>query len=247
MFANSGFAQGVANAGGDANNGVGGAYTSATGLVKEDPTLMMKLGGDTEFQYLDQFVKAHPGGQGLSGASEQLWQQVNQLTAGGQAATVNHLHNGQVTVSDASGNALSGAQNWQDLLTNIQNLTQATYEFQSNVQGASQALMVFNQYGSGTGSMQYNWNIPGFEQNPNGYVQGSSASTPGITKAVNPGGTPALAPISKGTVTTLPGPTRAASPTIQVQSNIQVDGRTLARVVQAYQQQNANAGYTRIS
>ena len=247
MYADSGWAQGVANAGGDDQNGVGAFYTQATGTVTEDPTLMMALGGDTESQYLDQFVKSHPGGSGLSGASLQLWQQANSMTAGGQMTGVGNEHNGNAQILGAGGAAISGAQNWQQLLTSIQNLTQATYEFQQNVQGANQALMVFNQYGSGTGSMQYGWNTPGFQMNPNGYVPGSSAPTPGVNSSINPGGTPAISPVSGGKVSTLPVARSAASSMIQVSSNIQVDGRTLARVVQAYQQQTQSAGYTRIS
>jgi hypothetical protein len=264
MYASSGFAQMVANAGGDGNNGPDAAYTSATGTVFEDPQLQQELGNKSELQYLDQFVAAHPGGQGLTGEELSLWQEANTDTGGGQAVTVGGLHNGNVEGQNASGQAVTGAQNWNTYLQELQNATQALYGFQQSVGGANQALVVLNQFGGG-GSMPYGWNTPGYQFSPQGYqagggngIQAPYVNTTGTTSTtnnpVNPSGTssttnPAL--VASGATTQAMNGAPIVSgrggvtPVLIVQTNL--DGRAIARSTQAYMQQASSQGFSYVS
>lgn len=242
-FANDGYAQGVANAGGIAG-------TSANGTVYEDPMLMEQLGGKTELQYLDQFVNAHPNGTGLSAEEQDLWNQLSSLTGGGTGTQLAGLHNGNIAVQNASGQTVGASGNWQDLITQVQNATQALYEFNQTV-GASQAMVVLNQYGTGTASLPYAWNTPGYSY-PSSAYQGATSGTPGTTETtvnpVNPTNTSSSPSTgSAGSTVTAPAITSNGAQTFALTINTNLDGKVIAQSTQAFNLQAQAQGYQYVS
>jgi len=217
QIAGSGYAQGAANV-------AGKSYTQANGNVLEDATLKQGLGG-SELQYIDKFVKAHPGGSGLSGASLDLWNTANAQTAGGSATGLSKLHNGQQGLTDASGKVIAGStQNWKDLLTSVDNTTQSLVAFNGGLNAGAASLVVFNQYGTGMASMPGSYNTPGSAANPANYAN-SGTVTP--TATVNTAA-------------------RSTQP-ILLNTTTQLDGKTIAKSTQAYNIRANNSGYQYVS
>ena len=251
MYANNGFAQAWANI-----NGVAG--TAANGTVQENPLVSQELGGQSEMQYLDQWVNQHPGGAGLSGASLSEWQQVYKLTQGGTATGISGLHNGQMGVEGAQGQTMT--QNWQSLQTTIQDTTQAVLTFQNALNATPEALVSLNMFGSSGGFFPYAWNTPGYQFPAGGAGVGNYGTNPtaggtnGSPNPTAPGAATNGTPGYNG-VTTVPygananaystPNTAASSQAIQVKLTIPVDldGRQIAISTQAYLLRAQGAGY----
>jgi len=236
MYGNSGFAQMEANA-------VGKSYTSTNGNVVEDQSLQSALGGQSQLSYIDQFVKAHPGGSGLTGASLALWQQANQMTGGGVATTTGYggqagaIHNGQQELMTANGQAIGNPQAWQDLYTNIGNVAQQLMTFQGALGGANQSLVVFNAYGN-TYGMPGAWNTPGYAANPANYPgPGNTNLVPGPPTNAIPS-TPAPPSVNR----TLP----STQPAV-INTSVQLNSKTIATAVQSVNLQFSAMGYQRVS
>lgn len=231
-----------------AANMVGSWYTQSQGNATIDPVLQQSLGGMNELQYLDQFVRAHPGGSGLSGAELQLWQQVSGLTGGGTATGLAQANkNGGFGLTNANGIIGSSVMNWNDLNTQVTNAVTNLQDYNNALQqGMSQALVGINVFG-GYG-MPYAFNTPGFNPPTANYPYPGSIGAPTgpWNNPLNPGGT--STPIPSNGVPLPVSPTNpGGTQTIVIQTPINIDGREVARSVQAYQLRTSAAGYNNVT
>jgi hypothetical protein len=145
------------------------------------------------------------------------------------------------------------------------------YEFEQSIGGANQALVVLNSYGSGQASMPYAWNTPGYEYSPTGYLSGTgttglntpvsntgsgTTTTTGNTAAGGTAGNVFNNPINPTSAQSILnalglGKNIATPPTTSagtsgggtIQTTVNLDGRTIARSVQAYTQRANSNGY----
>lgn len=241
MYANDGYAQAMANAGGVAG-------TAANGTVYEDPMLSQELGGMTEFQYVDKFVQAHPGGAGLDKTELQLWNQLNTLTGGGQATQFGGLHQGNITAQNAAGQNVGATGNWQQLAQELQQATAALAQFNS---AAQESLVVFNQYGAGSGFFTYNWNTPGYQFPSSAYSSGGANTA---NNPINSSGLPSKPGYNNGygnsqnSGNNYRGLAAAGMlPNIVLNITAALDGKALAKSSQAYTLQAQAQGYTLVS
>lgn len=165
MYASSGFAQGVADAQGQ-------AYTQATGWVYEDAALKQQLGNMTELQYLDAWYNAYPGGNGLNEQGQQLWDEIGKLTGSGKGVGVEGLHQGNVFVSDGKGHKVGESGNWQTVLQDIDTYTQDLYALENQDMTGKGTWVSVNSYGAGGGgSTSFSpWYSPGLSSSDVGAV-----------------------------------------------------------------------------
>lgn len=197
MFADSGYAQGLADA-------QGWAYTQANGWVSEDPGLKNQLGGQSELQYLDAWYNSYPGGQGLNSQGKQLWDEIGKITGNGKGLEVRGLHQGNVYVSLPGQDSQVGESgNWQTVLQDIDSATQQLYALENQDMTGKGTWISVNSYGAGGGaSADFSpWYSPGLSSsdisatlampypplNSNGAVSTSPGDPSGGT---GPGGGP---------------------------------------------------------
>lgn len=241
MFADSGYAQGLANAQGWAN-------TQATGWVYEDPGLKTQLGGMTELQYLDAWYNSYPSGNGLNSQGKQLWDEIGKITGNGKGLEVRGLHQGNVYVSLAGQDSQVGESgNWQTVLQDIDSATQQLYTLENQDMTGKGTWISVNSYGAGGGgSTSFSpWYSPGL----------SSSDISAVTAMPYP-------PLnSSGTITTSPGDPSGGSGGIgghgggvgggggfgvspmAVTSNVFLNTEVIAQAVNAYNIQRQTSGW----
>lgn len=213
-------------------NLTGKAYTSSGGNAIIDPTLKAGLGGKTKLQYLDDFVKAHANGNGLTGESLDLWKKLNIQTGGGSATQLGYggiagaLHNGQQQLMDSAGKAIGAPTSVKDLYTSLDNATQSVEQFQGALNGSQQSLVIFNNYG---GNPRAGWNLPGYSM-PSGNYNSSNSN-------ITTNNVPSTPTVNQS---------RTTQP-ILLNANMQVDGKTLATITQSYAIRANNSGYANIT
>ncbi len=241
MYADSGFAQGVADAQGQ-------AYTQATGWVQEDPGLKQQLGGLSQLQYLDAWYNQYPGGNGLNQQGKQLWDEIGHVTGNGKGVGVSGLHQGNVFVSDNNGKTQVGESgNWQTVLQDIDSATNQLYALENENTSGKGTWISVNSYGAGGGaSSSFSpWNTPGLSSSDVSAVMsmpypalGSNAS---VGTTIDPGsGSPSGG--AGGAGYGGGGAGGGYSP-MSVTSNIYLNSDLIARQVSAYRIQRETSGF----
>jgi hypothetical protein len=237
MYADSGFAIGVANA-------QGSAYTQATGWVQEDASIKQQLGGLTQLQYLDNWYNAHPGGANLNAAALQMWNDIGALTGKGKGVGVNGLHQGNVFVSDASGSAIGKSGNWQDVLKTIDTDTQDLYTLLTSDQSLNTPMISVNAYGgSGMNPGFSPWYTPGLTTNDiNAYLQSPyGAGVPGAPTNGAPSNGSPTGGQGGGAGRGNGGGNHTQN--MEFVSHLHIDSETIASVVNSYRQQRESSGF----
>jgi uncharacterized protein (UPF0335 family) len=238
MFADSGYAQGIANA-----HGV--AYTQATGWVNEDPGLKQQLGGMSQLQYLDAWYNAHPGGNGLNQSAKSLWNTIGTITGGGRGLDVRGLHQGNVYVSlDGVDSQVGISGNWQNVLQQIDDATNQLYTLENEDMTGKGTWISVNSYGAGGGgSTSFSpFYTPGLSSSDVDSVMNmpypALNSNAGITTTVDPGvGSP-----SGGSGGGSGGGSVGVQP-MSFTSNIYLDSTQIGQSVNAFNIQRQTSGW----
>ena len=240
MYADSGFAQGVADA-------QGFAYTQANGNVYEDPGLKQQLGGMTELQYMDAWYNTYPGGNGLNTEGKQLWDEIGSLTGNGKGIGVEGLHQGNVFVSDGHGNKVGESGNWQTVLKDIDTYTQDLYALENQDMTGKGTWVSVNSYGAGGGgSADFSpWYSPGLSSSDIGAVTAmpypslDGNATVGTTVSPSPG-SPSGGTGGGGGYG--PGSGGGAQP-LSVGTSVYLNSDVIAQQVNAFNIQRQSAGW----
>lgn len=240
MYADSGYAQGLANA-------QGVSHTQADGTVYEDPGLKQQLGGMTELQYLDAWYNAYPGGQGLNEEGKQLWDEIGHITGNGKGMGVQGLHQGNVYVASQAvpGSPQVGESgNWQTVLQDIDSATQQLYTLENKDMSGKGTWISMNSYGAGGGASASisPWYSPGLNSSDVSAItsmpyppinsSGSITTSPGDPSGGSGG--PGSGPVG--------GPGGGVSP-MNVTSSVYLNTEVIAQAVNAYNIQRQQSGW----
>lgn len=261
IFNTSNWGQSMANlAGNGVVSGLKGTWTANGQEFTEDPNLAKELGNQGELMFISNWIKANPTQAAKVLSPEELKDFSGLSNVTNNGGPIADGKNGNLTLSNGI------TMYWTDLSNAANDATQAIENMKNATSSATNALVSLNMYGGSQGYFPYNYEIPGYEFDPNGYQSGNAPSTntaPGGGPTGGPtGGTPGAAPVVQpghnrrilppdggGYVYRQPG--AVSGQTVQVSGNIQVttnvDGRTLARTTQAYTLRSSQAGYERVT
>jgi hypothetical protein len=235
MYAGDGFAQGVANAQGQ-------AYTQADGWVYEDANIKSELGGVSQLQYLTDWYNKYPGGQGLNSDGMAMWSKIGALTGNGKGVGVEGLHQGNIFVSDGKGHQVGMSGNWQDVLKDIDQETTDLYTMLTADQSLNTPIISVNAYGgSGYNPGFSPWTTPGLNSTDIGAILNSpygSALTNGGSGTGDPTSGQGGLPSAGGNAQVQIG-----DQSLNFTNQLNVDGAVLAQVVNAYNNQRQVAGF----
>ena len=261
IFQTQAFGQSMANlAGNGIVPGLKGTWTANGQQFTEDPSLAQAMGGQGELMFISNWIKSNPQeAQTLLGPTVvSEFSGLQNVTANG--GPIANGKNGNITLSNGV------TMNWQALTNAANQAAQAILNFKDQLQQSQMAMVSLNQVGTG-GFFPYNWSVPGYNMQPgNGisYVGGNAPTGPtNPTSPTQPG--PVRGPIGGGGGGRAPGPIGGGSARgmaayaysgtgssvvttpLYAQLQVNLDGRVVARTVQAYQIQTNQAGYSYIT
>lgn len=236
MYADDGYAQGVADA-------QGSAYTQANGWVQEDSGLKQQLGGMSQLQYLTSWYNKYPGGTGLNSSAKELWNQIGTLTGNGKGLEVRGLHQGNVYVSLPGQDAQVGMSgNWQDVLQTIDSDTQALYTLLSSDQSMNTPMISVNAYGGGGSSVGFSpWYTPGLTSSEIDAITNAPYSPGSVSSTAY--GSPSSGAGGGGYGGAGGGGGYGGGGTNVINTNLYLDGSVVAQSVNSYRYQGEAAGF----